>query len=399
MAFRIDSHVIRGEIDNRIKGIVQGRVWLAGMNAPMQLTLTGNACPDLAGCLLKFTNHGKSVPLAKDSLPNPVQEGAVGDLTASRKVRVFDLPFEEAYKMIKRGERPPEHMSNCLYLEWYSTFNGRVVIESVDYELEISKPEWQLTKEEEAQRFKASEEGFSDFMETLNQSLSQAEADVDYEKIDWDEIDYELFMRESDARSDKYTELLDKYGERADGDEIIDREMGWRSQSEEKDPADTEPKHLDSDWSEAENEIDLPDIQPEPTTEGVDWIRTKDGDIRHPLQHRCFKNSVALSQEVRELGLTEEQEAISKLVVQYQTTAVKLAGALNSLAYGRDQLAPAFATACLKRGLRHLHAAQKALTEVQDKKLLPPISTNRIRDELFQTREDILKLMDEFRGR
>ncbi|HEY2951165.1 MAG TPA: hypothetical protein VGK40_01205 [Verrucomicrobiae bacterium] len=54
MAWRIHDSVIRGEIDNRVKGRVRGKLWLNGLADPVTLELKGNACPDLAGCLLKY---------------------------------------------------------------------------------------------------------------------------------------------------------------------------------------------------------------------------------------------------------------------------------------------------------------------------------------------------------
>jgi hypothetical protein len=130
MAFRIHNSVVRGEIDNRVKGIVRGKIWVEGRPDPLILELKGNAWPDLAGCLLTFNNPLKRVPdQLLDSL-NPEQKGSIGDLTASRKVRVFDIPLEEALEMIRRKEKPPEHLANSLYLEWFSEFNGRVVIEA-----------------------------------------------------------------------------------------------------------------------------------------------------------------------------------------------------------------------------------------------------------------------------
>ena len=74
-------------------------------------------------------------------------------------MRVFDVPLEEALAMIRRKEKPPEHMANCLYLEWFSEANGRVVIESADYELTISAPEWRMTPEEDEERAQASRRG------------------------------------------------------------------------------------------------------------------------------------------------------------------------------------------------------------------------------------------------
>ena len=50
MAWRIHDSVIRGEIDNRLKGRVRGKLWLNGLDEPVKLDLVGNACADLAGC-------------------------------------------------------------------------------------------------------------------------------------------------------------------------------------------------------------------------------------------------------------------------------------------------------------------------------------------------------------
>ena len=62
MAFRIDDSVVRGEIDNRVKGIVRGKIWIERRVEPVVLELEGNAWPDLAGCWLSFTNPQKCIP-------------------------------------------------------------------------------------------------------------------------------------------------------------------------------------------------------------------------------------------------------------------------------------------------------------------------------------------------
>src|SRR6476646_5587169 len=49
MAFRIHDSVVRGEIDNRTKGIISGKIWVEGRDQPVILNLKGNAHPDLAG--------------------------------------------------------------------------------------------------------------------------------------------------------------------------------------------------------------------------------------------------------------------------------------------------------------------------------------------------------------
>lgn len=396
MAWRIQDSVIRGDVDNREKGIVRGRIWLLGREEPVVLNLTGNAHPDLAGCLLQFRNPVTPEIKMDESLA-AVQEGTIGDLTASRKVRVYDVPLDEALEMTDEGRKPPEHMANCLYLEWFSSTNGRVLIESTDFELEISAPAWRLTPEEEEQRTRDAQAGFSGFMQQLTEAVESARHEPPEDK-EWDEFDYELFMRESDARTEKYMELIEKYGDDPDSEEIIAREMGWDDDAEDPD---AEGFALDVEaMNEACEEALESPLVPEPHTEGIDWIRVDGNDIRHPLQHRCFEASMKLWHECDELGLDRSADSdLAELVAEYQITGAKLAGALNSLAYGREMSEAPFTVAYLKRALGHLHQAQAALEKVAPKKLLPSPTIDRTRSDLFAIREEIIHLMDEFRGR
>ncbi len=133
MAWRIDEQVVRGEIDCRVRGRVSGRIWLAGRGEPLALELAGNPWRDLAGRVLRFTNpqpkEGGIEGLASE------QHGSVGDITASRRVRVPGCPPGEMKRLRGAGEPCPWRWANALYLEWFGTRNGRVVIESSDYQL------------------------------------------------------------------------------------------------------------------------------------------------------------------------------------------------------------------------------------------------------------------------
>src|SRR5438552_6259849 len=235
MAFRIHDSVVRGEIDNRAKGIVRGKIWVEGRAEPVMLELEGNAWPDLAGCLLTFTNPQKRIAHPHLDSLHPVQRGSIGDLTASRKVRVFDIPLEEALEMIRRKEKPPEHIANSLYLEWFSERNGRVVIESADYELTISAPEWRMTPEEDAERAQQAAAGLGDFVQKLGEAIEQQQRGQKQPEEVWDEHDYEKFMKECDARTDKYMELLDKYGDSDEAEAKIAKEMGWLGEDQTED--------------------------------------------------------------------------------------------------------------------------------------------------------------------
>ncbi|MGD0350493.1 MAG: hypothetical protein ABSB84_09300 [Verrucomicrobiota bacterium] len=396
MAFRIHDSVVGGEIDNRVKGVVRGKIWVEGRAEPVKLELKGNAHPDLAGCLLTFTNPLKRVAHQHLDSLHPVQRGTIGDLTASRKVRVFDIPMPEAYLMCKHGEKPPEHMANCLYLEWFSEANGRVVIESADYELTLSAPEWRMTPEENEQRARAAAAGMDDFMQKLTGAIEAQQRGQKDPEAEWDEHDYEKFMKECDARTDKYIELREKYGDSDEAEAKIAKEMGW-DREDEDDGEWMSVEEMNRICEEAANE---PPPEPEPHREGIDWIRTKEGRLRHPLQHRCHESAMKVWRNCDELGLEESKDSdLSQFVFEFHTTAAKLAGALNGIAHGRGYRDDAFTVAYLKRALDHLHKAQAGLEAVAPKKLLPDKITTEARQELFEIREGILKLMDEFRGR
>ncbi len=398
MALRIHDSVVRGEIDNREKGMVRGRIWLADRAESVALELKGNAHGDVAGCLLTFENPGEKQ--ARGDLKNfqPIQRGTVGDITASRKVRVFDIPLNEAFAMIDRGEKPPEHTANSIYVEWYSEGDGRVVIESADYQIHISPPAWQLSKADEIERAKNAEGGWNNFTKKLSDAVESKRHAGPEEIQDWDEFDFEKGLRESDAITDKYMELLDKYGHGPENEELIAKEMGWHRDDDSEPPI---GQSFDVDeMNEICRDAEENPPQPDPLTEGVDWIRVDDGglaDVRHPLQHRCHESAMALWDKCNELGVMENDDDLQQLIGEFQTTSAKLAGALNGLAYGRDTHERGFIVACLKRALGHLHKGQAGLEKVAPKKLLPENVLTQTRQELFGIREEILRLMEAFR--
>jgi hypothetical protein len=399
MAFRIHDSVVRGEIDNRIKGIVRGKIWLENRAEPLTLALKGNPHRDLAGCLLTFTNPLERVVHPHLDLLHPMQQGVAGDLTAARKARVFNLPFKEAYDMLKRKQNPPEHLANTLYLEWFSEANGRVVVESADYKLTISEPSWQLSPQEEEQRARDVTAAMDAFIQRLTAAIERQQRGQKDPEEPWDEHDYERLLRESDARTDKYIELLEKYGDSAEAEAKIAKEMGWDKNEELTE----EEAERQREWIEEINRacgeaLNEPLSEPEPHREGIDWIRTADGDVRHPLQHRCFESAIKFRQRANELGLERfDDRDLDQFLSEFQITSVKLAGALSGLARGHDYRDNAFTVAYLKRALDHVHKAQDGLEGVAPKALLPNDALTEARRELLEIRQGILNLMDEFR--
>ena len=166
MAWRIDEQVVRGEIDNRVRGWVTGRIWFVGRETPIELELEGNAWRDLAGRRLEFTNRE---PVAGDlDRLAARQAGVIGDCTASRKVKVPEIPMSQIGEYYAAKKPWPWHWGNCLYLEWFSERNGRVVIESASYELRIvGDAAWDMTEAEELEQRRANGAALTGFMERL----------------------------------------------------------------------------------------------------------------------------------------------------------------------------------------------------------------------------------------
>jgi hypothetical protein len=88
---------------------------------------------------------------------------------------------------------------------------------------------------------------------------------------------------------------------------------------------------------------------------------------------------------------------LDQFLFEFQTTSVKLAGALSGLARGHDYRDNAFTVAYLKRALDHLHKAQAGLEAVAPKNLLPNETLTEARQKLLEIRQGILTLMEEFR--
>jgi hypothetical protein len=390
MAWRLHEHVVRGEIDNRTRGRVAGRIWLEGVEEPLILELLGDCHPDLAGCLLRFENPQ---PIAMTTKPlSARQRGTAGDITAAHKVRVFDIPFEEAYAMIKASGTPTEHMANALYLEWHSAVSGRVVIESCEYRLEVSEPAWSFTADELGERRRIADEASSMFALEIRPDASEEE---------WDEFRCEELLRESDARDAKYGDLLEKYLDHPDRDRIIAHEMGWTWLEEALDeqaqtqPGDSgEPNETDDSLT---TEMELP--PPDPSREGIDWVRDEEGDIVHPIKKRATDMLYSLLDELRAVGNPEERhDGLGDFVGHTMVLNGKLAGALGSVARGWGAES-GLTIASLKRALDVLHQALTVAGTLGSDTPFPAARIAHYRAELFGIREQVIALMATLRER
>jgi len=375
MAWRIDKHVVRGLIQNIVPGRVVGTVWLKNLNQPIELNLKGNCYRDLAGARLEFKN------------PNPVegdytgfdifQEGKVGDMTASKKVKTV-IDFEEELENQEEAESPAFRMANCLYLEWFSESNGRVLIETTDFSWKVSLPKWTLSEDDERNQQEANRQAMFNFMDELSRVLDPKDKRDEPDTEDMDEFQWEAYLQKTDARSDMLMELFEKYENDPNCEEIIAEAMGWEIESMEV----TEEFFEEWDLDQAEN--------------------SKDSDSEYLPNHPLISKMMDITSQLyydaesRKLFTEDTNNPWNQLIWHAQMTVSKLIAALEEVAEGIET-EPGFVVATLKRALHLLHltiATMEACISIDPKEHR---WTSEARKELFALRESVIDLMQTYR--
>lgn len=131
MAIRLNELVEGGVLFNRRRNSVHGQLYLRDTREPVTLELTGNPEADLMGRSFEFTMpETDRVPSEEEHeiirAMEPRQIGPVGEITASRKMRIAALPAADAASPETRDAAAT--WQYCLYIEWFGQ-NGRVVAE------------------------------------------------------------------------------------------------------------------------------------------------------------------------------------------------------------------------------------------------------------------------------
>jgi hypothetical protein len=209
-----------------------------------------------------------------------------------------------------------------------------------------------------------------------------AEYDPESDKI-WDEYEWERFLQQQDQKTEKYMELLEKYLDDPQRDEIIAREMGW--------------SHLDgdADWSE---EVDA--------LANEDWRSAGDGDTEdadaarferfedHSLYRAAFALTVWIDQLFDDNATLQNEPAAVKLATHSALASAKLAGALND-----DDLDEIGMTiAYLKRALKANTTSLDAAAQLVKNGHITADQHSTLQKRLFEVRDGIISLMGEYRG-
>jgi hypothetical protein len=395
MAWRLDEAVEHGMIDNTVEGTTTGKIWLAGRDEPLILSLNGDCWRDLAGTILEFENLKPKVSSEANSLDTE-QVGIVGDITASQKARVPQIPEDQITEYYRQNREIPCEWKNILYLEWFSDINGRVLIEASNFRMQISEHSWEMDQDlEEAQKL-ANMNSMRDFLaQMIRRSESDDTTDTPKPKnqrAQLNEYEWEERLKESDRLTDAYQEVLEKYIDDPDAEQKEAFVMGWdgllgaMADRDESDAFDDDEDFDEGngDWNSVTGDEDF---YHDGKSRDDDEL-----DETHPLQVHAQQISLRAF-EILGSKCEDDEGPSYELTSCLMRISTKLAGVLNDRSSGYQPEA-GFVLAVLKRCLNWINEAVGACQQlIKDEKNLNQIAAlEQLRADIFSIRDGILEI-------
>jgi hypothetical protein len=409
MAFRPDKALIRGELDNTVRGRVTGRIWLLGREEPLLLDLSGDAWPDVAGTRVTFTN---SAPVACEQVHSLAthQTGTVGDITVSNRRKHFLVSDEEVSAAIREGrfQELPWEWRNAVYIEWFSSANGRVVLESTVYEVTISERHWTADADDHAAQQALNMQSMRDFLGAIIQRPDPepgADADEEHDEDATSEEEWEQILQRSDRLTDASLEALDKFKDDPDFDKKEDYIMGWDRFAAMKAAAASAAETEDDgeETAEGESRKDDPAAGDGVEAEADESDFSEEDAADHPLVAQSREHLHTVMDAYEDLGIEETEPqpkgtAVDTFIRSVMQITGKLAGVLSS--WHTDRMPRGMILATTRRCLNWSHEALTALTELES---APPArataeSLAALRPGLFTLRDAITEVRRELKG-
>ena len=200
----------------------------------------------------------------------------------------------------------------------------------------------------------------------------------------WDEYDWERFLQQQDHKTEKYMELLERYLDDPQRDQIIAREMGWTQSLGQSDWSD----EVDALMSEESGESEQSDGRPEASVES-----SIDGFEDHGLYRAAFALTVWIDQLFDDDSSLQNKPAAVKLATHSALASAKLAAALSD----EDLDEIGMTIAYLKRALKAITTSMDAAAQLLSDKSITPSQHAVLLQRLFQVRDGIICLMGEYR--
>jgi len=199
----------------------------------------------------------------------------------------------------------------------------------------------------------------------------------------WDEYDWERFLKQQDQRTEKYMELLERYIDDPQRDEIIAREMGWTQILGDGDWSAEVDALLDEDWR----------LQNDETPGGAGQKPTESFED-NILYRAAFALTVWIDKLFDQNAALQNEPAAIKLATHAALASAKLAAALSD--DDVDELG--MTIAYLKRALKAITVSLDSAAKLLSKKLIAARQYAVLQQRLFQVRDGIITLMGEYRG-
>jgi hypothetical protein len=201
----------------------------------------------------------------------------------------------------------------------------------------------------------------------------------------WDEYDWERFLQQQDQKTEKYMELLEKYLDDPQRDEIIAREMGWSQLLDSKDWGDEVDALAKDDWRS--DDEDSPDDEEQASSPSETFED-------HGLYRAAFALTIWIDQLFDENASLQNEPAAVKLATHAALASAKLAAALSD--DDVDELG--MTIAYLKRSLKAITMSMEAATQLLSSKLITPAQHAVLEERIFQVRDGIINLMGQYRS-
>jgi hypothetical protein len=200
----------------------------------------------------------------------------------------------------------------------------------------------------------------------------------------WDEYEWERFLQQQDHKTEKYMELLEKYLDDPQRDQIIAREMGWTqllngdAWSDEVDALLADESSVD----ESENSI------------GDRGTQAVDGFEDHALYRAAFALTVWIDQLFDEQVALQNEPSAVKLATHSALASAKLAAALSD----DDVDEIGMTIAYLKRALKAITVSMDAGAQLLSEMHITQQQYAVLQQRLFEVRDGIITLMGQYRG-
>ena len=178
-------------------------------------------------------------------------------------------------------------------------------------------------------------------------------------------------------------ELLEKYLDHPQRDQIIAREMGWTQLINGE------------DWSEeVDAMLEHDGEDPDAANESESPLASVEGFEDHSLYKAAFALTVWIDQLFDDDSSLQNEPSAVKLATHAALASAKLAAALSD----EDVDEIGMTIAYLKRALKAITISMQGGGELLSQRLISPRQHAILMQRLFQVRDGIISLMGEYRG-